>query len=146
MCIEPLTGIFVQLGCEVFVRNKVSMIFLPTGNDLSPEARILVDLEHVDACVRDSSVDQRAQRVVPALACLMRQSRDEIHVDVGNARSAQARNVGYDRLVLVQASYRRRFFIHERLHAQTHTVHPAALQYLQDGIGQSARSTLDRNF
>ena len=69
----------------------MSVIFLASGDEFAAQARIFVHFQHINAGVRNAGGEQLIQRLVPARASLMRQSGDQVDIDVRNSGGAEAR-------------------------------------------------------
>src|SRR5438094_8772972 len=67
---------------EVLVGNKVGVVSCTARNQFAAEAGIFIDLEHVHADVGHAGIDHVGERKVPALKVLVRQSGDEIDIDI----------------------------------------------------------------
>ena len=80
---EPLAGGLVEGGGELVGGNAVGVEALATGDDLAAEARVFVDLQHVDAEVREADAGCDFERVLPACGGLIGQAGDEVGADVG---------------------------------------------------------------
>src|SRR5579862_5469668 len=104
----------------------MSVISCAAGHHFAAQARVLVDLEHVDAHVRHAKIDGRLYGGLPAFCGLMGQSGDEIDVDIRNSSPAKAFHVVEYGCFLVQAPDRSRFLIYERLYTKTHPVDAAS--------------------
>ncbi len=76
----------------------------------------------------------------------MRQAGNEVKVEIGDAGVAQSCNIVENCRAIVQATDRRSFLIHERLHAQAHAVDVVTAEKFDHGRGQRAGSTFDRDF
>ena len=74
------------------------------------------------------------------------EEKREIGVILGSGGGAQAGDILANRCAGVQAADRGRFPIHEGLHSQTHAVHAAVEQRLQDPRAERAGGALDGDF
>src|SRR2546427_12010880 len=78
---------------DVLVRNKVRVVSCTARNQFAAEAGIFIDLEHVHADVGDAGIDHVGERKVPALKVLVRQSGNEIDIDIFNSSAKKAGDV-----------------------------------------------------
>src|SRR4051812_40242358 len=116
------------------------------GDEFAPEPGVVVDFEHVYAGVRHVAGNDLLQRFLPALRALVRQSCDQVDIDVGNSCCPQVSNVLEYGGVLVQAPDRRRLAIDEGLNAKTDTIHATTLESFQEPRRERSGSTLDGHF
>ena len=115
--IQALARNFVHVGGEVIVGNKVGMISLSSGDNFVAQAGVSIHFQHVNAGVWDTGGDQLIQRLVPALASLVRQAGNEIDVDIRNSGGTQLGNIVDHRGTLVQPANRCGFLVGKRLHS-----------------------------
>src|SRR5262249_34855663 len=120
-------------------RDKVRVVLRASGDQLAAQARVFVHFQHVDAHVRHAAGNCLVERIAPALARLVRQAGDQVHVDVADARGAQPSDVSERLLARVQPRHRSRFLVHKRLHPEAHTVYAAVLERGDDLFRQRAR-------
>src|SRR5437868_13097583 len=130
--VEPLARERVELGGEVIVRDVVGMIADAAGDQFPAQARVFVNLKHVDAKVRNSGGNRYVKRLAPTSGSLMRETCDEIDVDIVNARAAQALNIGEHDFAIMQPADGASFSFNQRLHAQAKAIHAAAQQRIED--------------
>src|SRR5947209_14921317 len=90
------------------------------------QARVFVDLEHVDTDVGHAGSESDVQRLAPACGGLARKSRDEIDADVVNAGGAEPINIGEDSFAIVHPADGAGFGVDKRLHAQADAIHSVA--------------------
>ena len=67
----------------------MSVISCAAGDQFAAQTRILIDFEHVNAHVRTLRWQDLSTENLPALGSLVRQSRNQIDIDVRNSRRAQ---------------------------------------------------------
>src|SRR5947208_15020039 len=89
---------------EVLVGNKVGVVSCTARNQFAAEAGIFIDLEHVHADVGHAGIDHVGERQVPALKDLVRQSGDEIDIDIFNSSATKAGDIVDNRSPGVQTS------------------------------------------
>src|SRR5256885_8609759 len=89
---------------EVIFGNKVGVVSCTARNQFAAEAGIFIDLEHVHADVGYAGIDHVGERKVPALKVLVRQSGDEIDIDIFNSSATKAGDIVDHRSPGVQTS------------------------------------------
>src|SRR5437667_10843529 len=78
---------------EVLVGNKVGVVSCTARNQFAAEAGIFIDLEHVHADEGHAGIDHVGERKVPALKVVVRQSGDEIDIDIFNSSDTKAGDI-----------------------------------------------------
>ena len=115
-------------------------------DQFASQAGVVVDFKHVHAGVRYFVGNDLLQRFLPALRALVRQSCDQVDIDVGNSCRPQVSNVLEYRGVLVQAPDRRRLAINEGLNAKTDAIHATTLESFQKLRRERSGRAFDGNF
>ncbi len=119
------------------------MVARSSGDEFAAEAGVAVNLQHVDADVRNGEGKELIERALPAFLGLIRKAGDEIDADFGDARFAQASDVGEGDVPAVQAAHRARFPIDKRLYAERDAIDACAQQRGQNFIGERAGGDFD---
>ena len=119
---ELLDGRFIHASNRVVGWNQAGMVTRAALEHLPAQARILVHLEHIDAGVRDSAVDQYVKRFLPRCKGLAGQASNQIDVEVLDSGLAEAPQVLLHGSPTVQAAGFARFLVNERLDAEADPV------------------------
>src|SRR5579864_7369505 len=122
------------------------VIFLPSRDEFTAEARVLIHFKHVHAGMRNAGCYEFVQRMLPACPRLVRQSGDQVHINIRNSGTAQPGDVVENGFAIVQAAYGSRFLVNERLHAQADPVHSASNEALQHFLRKRTRRALYGDF
>src|SRR5581483_7708887 len=115
------------------------------GDQLASQARIFVHFEHVNADVRHADAYDFAERLPPARHALVRQTSNEINVNIVDSSTAQSLDVLQDHRSRVLPAYGRGFLINEGLHTEADAVHADPGQRIQHRLGEGSGSAFDRD-
>src|SRR5436305_7742240 len=102
--VQSLTCHGIEIRNCIVMRDKMRMITRSSGDQLATEPRVFIHLEHVNAHMRNTGRHGFLQRQPPALATLMRQTSDQINVEVTDSCRSQTSDVVEHRRSIVQTS------------------------------------------
>src|SRR5262249_7305738 len=112
---QSLAGNAVEIGGEVLIRDKKRMVFCFSPGQLASPAWSVVHFQPGNTDVGRTGRDDSFERVTPTLHRLVREAGNQIEVDVGNSRSAQAGDIGKGYFTRVKTPHSGRFSVNKRL-------------------------------
>ncbi len=143
---EGFAGPEIPIGDRVVVRQQGRAEAEATAQGLGPEARIFVELEHIDTGVVDRSVRQGLNGAGPATAGLAGQAGDEVGRNMGDAGGAHPFELGQGFCAGVGAGGGAGFAVHKGLHAEGDAIDARALGGFQSRGGKLERGSFQGDF
>src|SRR5690349_12743568 len=119
------------------------MIAFASGDQFTPQPRILVDFKDVNAGMGHTRFSQLFERSSPGVHSLMRQSSDQVYIDVVDGGSPESRHIRQSLLRSVQSAHRFDFMINKRLRPETDAICTAFEQSVEDFWTQRSRRAFD---
>ena len=119
------------------------MVAGASGEQLAAETRLVVDLEHVDAGMRDVGLNERCNGLLPGRERLAREARDQVDVQVRNPRGAQALQVLEHYSPAVESAALLGFAVDEGLNTEADASDARLGKRCKGRVGNLARGALD---
>ena len=141
--LQPLAGRRVPLRRLVLRGHGFRAVSRAVRQQLAAQPRIFIHLQHVHAHMRNAALNRHLDRLAPTRSRLPRQSDDQIHVDLLDARRAHPLNLAETYLARVHPPHRARLRIHKRLHPEAHAVHPQPQQLIERLVAHLPGRALD---
>ena len=107
---------------------------LTAGHDLASEARVFVDLKHINAEVSQANAGCDIERVLPACGGLVGEAGNQVDADIGYTRCLEPEDFADAVALGVAAADGRAFAIDERLNAEADAIHALMLGFGEDGV------------
>ena len=101
---QPFAGALIHFRGQFIAGHKVRMVARAAGDEFASQPGIFVHFQHVNTGVRHAAANNFIQRCFPACRGLVRQSGNQVHIDIADASGAQPRHIGQSNVARVQAT------------------------------------------